>query len=29
MSFGAARIVSELIAGRKSPLSLDGLQLRA
>ena len=27
MSFGAARIVSELIAGRESPLSLEGLQL--
>jgi D-amino-acid dehydrogenase len=29
MSFGAARIVSELIAGRQSPLNLDGLQLEA
>ena len=29
MSFGAARIVSELIAGRQSPLSLEGLQFRA
>jgi D-amino-acid dehydrogenase len=28
MSFGAARIVSKLIAGRESPLSLDGLQLK-
>jgi D-amino-acid dehydrogenase len=27
MSFGAARIVSKLIAGRESPLDLDGLQL--
>jgi D-amino-acid dehydrogenase len=29
MAFGAARIVSELIAGRQSPLSLEGLQLPA
>jgi len=28
MSFGSARIVADLIAGRPSPLSLDGLQLR-
>jgi D-amino-acid dehydrogenase len=28
MSFGSARIVSELIAGRQSPLSLEGLQFR-
>ena len=28
MSFGAARIVSALIAGKESPLSLDGLQLK-
>ena len=28
MAFGAARIVSELIAERPSPLSLEGLQLR-
>jgi D-amino-acid dehydrogenase len=27
MSFGAARIVSALISGKESPLSLDGLQL--
>jgi D-amino-acid dehydrogenase len=27
MSFGSARIVADLIAGRPSPLSLDGLQL--
>lgn len=27
MSFGSARIVAHLIAGRPSPLSLDGLQL--
>ena len=29
MAFGAARIVSELVAGRPSPLNLEGLQLRA
>ena len=28
MSFGSARIVTDLIAGRPSPLSLDGLQLK-
>jgi D-amino-acid dehydrogenase len=28
-SFGAARIVAELVSGRPSPLSLDGLQLRS
>ena len=28
MSFGSARIVADLIAGRPSPLSLEGLQLR-
>ena len=27
MSFGSARIVADLVAGRPSPLSLDGLQL--
>lgn len=27
MSFGAARIVADLVAGRASPLSLEGLQL--